>query len=286
MCDTAVGLLPDSMMPEGGVCSTTRSTGDSIVPTPLLERISDVVKEQPDVVAVASFSIAHHDPGEALGGAASLQRSNAWGHANVQLTYRNLWMRACALAERINAAIGLPQPHCTKRTVVTFVEEGWELPVTFLSILIASATFVPLDINDPAERLALAIEDCNADLVIHCAYQTAAVRSKLPDELSVFVAAVPRLAVVGSNCQGGDDCPPKQMEILPTSVGHINKRDTDTVAYIVYTSGSSGAPKGVVVSQASLAAFCSARVGGRVLLITSFAMRSLHWLPAGKRQTG
>lgn len=144
------------------------------------------------------------------------------------LTYRELDRRAADVALRIGAVISGPD-----QCVGVMAERSIEAVVAFLGVLKAGAAYVPLDPEFPTDRLRFMLEDTAARAVL--------APSRLAGR-SGEVATVPILTLeeaVGSGAPvavgagWGDDrrCGPRSL------------------AYVMYTSGSSGRPKGVAVEH-------------------------------------
>jgi amino acid adenylation domain-containing protein len=104
-----------------------------------------------------------------------------------------------------------------------------------LAALKAGATYLPLNPDQPAARLAFQAQDAGATLVLADG-STAAVAAQLGIEV-LDVAAAAQSA--------------PEPDTLPVL-------DGERVAYIIYTSGSTGAPKGVEVTHANLANYVAA----------------------------
>jgi amino acid adenylation domain-containing protein len=133
-----------------------------------------------------------------------------------ELTYRQLAREAAALAAAIGPgpAAGLLLPH------------GAAMIAAIMATLTAGRPYVPLDPTYPPERLALMLEDCEADVLI--VDETTA---RLTETLRRNVRLIDVGARLASPAGPGTDPGPSTPE---------------TAAYILYTSGSTGRPKGVV----------------------------------------
>lgn len=106
-----------------------------------------------------------------------------------------------------------------------------DLVVSVLAVLKAGAAYVPLDPDYPPDRTAYVLKDSNAALII-------TQRALLP----VLSSASCECLFVRERGQTRSPIPP----IRPSS---------ENLAYVMYTSGSTGEPKGVQISHRSLVNF-------------------------------
>jgi amino acid adenylation domain-containing protein len=165
-----------------------------------------------------------------------------------QLTYGELDRWSDALAERlIQAGVETDQP------VALILERSAEAVVAALAILKAGGAYLPLDPDYPRERLAFSVEDAGARVLI-----TRKARGQLAQLTSrtVFVEDVP----AGSAAPRG-----------------VERATPETRAYVMYTSGSTGQPKGVQIEHRSIV-----RLVGRPSYVRLDAdTRFLHAAPLG-----
>lgn len=150
-----------------------------------------------------------------------------------QLTYAELERRAGRLAHllrRHGAAPGERVALCLNRTP--------DLVVAVLAVLMTGAAYVPVDPGYPPARTAAILDDANPVAVV----AHAGPAGKLAD-LDTPLLVLDRMA---DELAGQPDTPPA-VEIAPGDV-----------AYVLYTSGTTGRPKGVLIEHHSVIAFVGA----------------------------
>jgi aspartate racemase len=142
----------------------------------------------------------------------------------VSLTYRELDRRANRLARRL-AALGVGP----ERPVAVWMERSVEMMVALLGILKAGGAYVPLDLMAPPQRLAFMLSDAGIDVLL--------TQGRMRERLPAFSARAICLEAEAESISAEPDIRP--------AAG----TECDQLAYIMYTSGSTGAPKGVAVTH-------------------------------------
>ncbi|MDP9120918.1 MAG: condensation domain-containing protein, partial [Acidobacteriota bacterium] len=151
----------------------------------------------------------------------------------LELTHAELNRRANRLAHHLRGLGVGPESR-----VGLAVERSAELVVGLLGIWKAGGAFVPLDPGYPRERLALLVEDAGIEVVVTQEGTGAA----LPDE-GLRAVCLGGVGVFAGEREG--------------NLEGRRARPTD-LAYVLYTSGTTGRPKGVMVEHGNLAAMLRA----------------------------
>ena len=139
-----------------------------------------------------------------------------------RLSYRELNRRANGLALTLRAAgVAAEEP------VGVLLDNSEWVALGFLGILKSGGAYLPLDGGYPAERIGYLLRDTGCRIVIgdRAAFRTHAARH--PGTLFIDVAGAAE---------------PVEESPLDIALGN-------SLAYIIYTSGTSGRPKGVMVDQ-------------------------------------
>ncbi len=143
------------------------------------------------------------------------------------LTYRELNRRANHLAHRLHG-LGVK----ADTPVGLFLDRSVETIVGLLGILKAGGAYLVLDPQSPAERLSFVVQDANLKVVL--TQQRLLDRWTAP---SVTVLCLDASLAASASEQDG----PLNSEVT-----------SNKLAYVVYTSGSTGYPKGIEVTHRSV----------------------------------
>jgi len=160
----------------------------------------------------------------------SLQSPRGYPAFSLQLTYAELNQRANRLAGDLRELGVGPETR-----VGVYLDRGLTTPLALLAILQAGGTYVPLDPTYPAALLAHILADTQLPLLL--------TTTQLASGLPPHAARVLRL----------DTLPPAPAaRPTPAPAAH-----PDQALAIMYTSGSTGAPKGVVLPHRQLLDRCA-----------------------------
>ena len=141
-----------------------------------------------------------------------------------RFSYRELEERSTKLAQMLvsmGAGSGRPVAICMERSA--------DVPLALLAVLKSGSCYVPLDLQNPHQRLMTMIEECRPVAIL----SNAASASELP------LSSAPVVCV--------DKPWPESAATEELPAGN-----PDALAYIIYTSGTTGRPKGVMIAHRSL----------------------------------
>ncbi|MFH4618538.1 non-ribosomal peptide synthetase family protein [Vibrio furnissii] len=151
--------------------------------------------------------------------------SIAVSHGDRHLTYQELAHRSdalCGVLQQNNVQSGDIVPLIAQRTP--------EFIIGILAILKAGASYIPVDIHYPQKRIINITEQSHAPVILlsHNAF------SSILGDTDKRVIAIDRETESSANT------------FTPVPIA------ADSTAYVIFTSGTTGVPKGVMVSHASL----------------------------------
>jgi amino acid adenylation domain-containing protein len=141
------------------------------------------------------------------------------------VTYRELDAKANRLAHLLRS-----RGAGRGARVAIYLERSLDLPVAVFGVLKAGAAYVPIDPEQPPERLQLMSEDARVTLVV----TQERLRQRWPGGVAESI-------VLDAADFGGDAAPPERALV------------SEDAAYVIYTSGSTGRPKGVQIGHGALA---------------------------------
>ncbi len=158
----------------------------------------------------------------------------------VRIAYADLDQRVDVVAAGL-ASLGL----VAGNRVALVMSNSAEFAIAYLAAARAGIVAVPLNPTSTADEIARVLADSGARVCVADADTIGAVR------VAIEADAAPRVIVAGADVEGGET-PFATLGAGTSSV--VSPRDPESLAVLMYTSGTSGRPRGAMLSHRALVA--------------------------------
>ena len=135
------------------------------------------------------------------------------------------------------------------QAVAVFIDRGITATIGVFGILLAGACYVPLDIKNPASRLGFIVQDAKVQAVLGVGEAPAWLDKKL--WMAIFTDATESVEIVTQPFLSSSATQAQ----IPSGLLDSLELPADALAAILYTSGSTGQPRGVALSHSAIKAF-------------------------------
>ncbi|MBY0379588.1 MAG: amino acid adenylation domain-containing protein, partial [Burkholderiales bacterium] len=161
-------------------------------------------------------------------------------YEDIVLTYKDLNERSNQLAHYLRNTYNIK----VDDLIALCLTRNEYMLIAILAVLKSGGAYVPIDSEYPLERLKFIVQDTQSKIVL----TNQQYLDKLPKDIATSLIGVIFIAVDTDAIQTK-----LNNQLIENPYTNITSHN---LAYIIYTSGTSGTPKGVMVEHIALSGFC------------------------------
>ncbi|MEI6765563.1 MAG: AMP-binding protein [Bacteroidota bacterium] len=151
--------------------------------------------------------------------------------------FSDVFSSYAALGAKISGIADVFKTHPEARHIGVITNNDIETYASNIAALFCGKAFVPINPENPAERNMLITAQAGLDLIL----------TSLPEKVYDIIGKDAQFPIIDTSVLTGN-----------SSVPEIIETDDSATAYILFTSGSTGIPKGVPITRGNLNAFIEA----------------------------
>ncbi|KAL2700826.1 hypothetical protein AAEP93_007645 [Penicillium crustosum] len=161
---------------------------------------------------------------------------------SASVTYRELVEMVHGVAHFLCSQVPASELH--RQNVCIVGDVSIARIVAILAIMSIGAAYIPLDMKNPLEWNATIIRDCNPKCILFLPEESGSARAEASNSLRAY------LPTISSSIHGIGITTPLPKATNPAI--DMQRRSEMDLAYVLYTSGSTGVPKGVAIEHRAL----------------------------------
>lgn len=173
----------------------------------------------------------------------------------IQISYGEIYKCAFVLSSYLNKIIDSEHQEC----VGLFMPKCPMMVMAIYGVLLSGSAYVPMDVENPREKLHYIISDCAIKVIITTAEflgRIEELKEGLKHQLKIIVLAEDKAEDDTIDQKYG--CyyiTPLSQKVSTCEMMTNANVSPEDLAAVLYTSGSSGVPKGVMISHSAISAF-------------------------------